>query len=167
MAKPTQQELLAAHNVARNNNEKAEAQAKTKSTVPPQADPFKKPEPMDDTEHPFGYNDNNRRVAERILRESRVVKQVQAPAPLTPAEAAQNDLEKADAIDAENGVEVELSDEELERQQDADTAAALAAKQAQDAIDAETDPAKKAALVAAANGPAKPTTATPVWKQNA
>jgi hypothetical protein len=55
--------------------------------------------------HPFGFNDNNRLVAERVARDEKrigIVKQTEVPK--TPGEASTEDLERADAYESENGV---------------------------------------------------------------
>jgi hypothetical protein len=55
-------------------------------------------------EHPFGKNDNNRAVAERVARDERRLgnKQTQQAVPLTPGEASERDLKAADAFENDN-----------------------------------------------------------------
>jgi hypothetical protein len=176
MAKqPTQQELMAAHNAARNNaltvDAEAQAEGKTISQVVGNKDilPFV-------PEHPFGGNDNNRRVAERIVREGAKLKQASEPVPLTGAEAAAADLKRADEVDALD--ESQLTDKELAARDNAATAAALAAGRISGspmhlvAARIAAEEAAKAAA-AAAGEPAKPpvppvpTEPPPAWKGNA
>jgi thioesterase domain-containing protein len=157
MAKPTQQELMAAHNVARNNALEVAAKAEAEGKSVPQVVGNKNVEPFE-PEHPFGGNDNNRRVAERIVKEGAKLKQASAPVPLTGAEAAAADLKLADAFDAL--AEPELTDKELAARDDAATAAALAAQQAAGAPPAPPAPANPPA-------PPPPTEPPPAWKGNA
>jgi len=111
MKKFTQQELMAAHNVARFNAEKTSAEAAADSTIPEPVNPNRKPLPFPYTAHPFGGNDNNRRVAERIANERNVVKGSKPLTPLSPADAAESDLESAEGFEVETD-DSQLSDEE-------------------------------------------------------
>jgi hypothetical protein len=144
MANPTQQDLMAAHTTSRFNADKADANAQKNATVVDIVDPKRKPAELP-PEHPFGGNDNNRRVVERILRESKNAAPAPEPeAPLTPGEAAAADLALADQLDAKT--DTPLTDEQQEAAGDASTAAALAKKKAKD--ESKSDPA-------------------PTWKPNA
>lgn len=159
MAKqPTQQELMAAHNAARNNALTVDAAAQAEGKTIPQIVSNKDIQPFV-PEHPFGGNDNNRRVAERIVREGAKLKQASEPVPLTGAEAAAADLRRADELDALD--ESEMTDKELATRDNAVTAAALAAQQAAGA------PPAPPAMPANPPAPPPPTEPPPAWKGNA
>lgn len=148
MAKFTQQELMAAHIIARHSSEVEAAENATASSVPELIDPYRKPLPWPDTEHPFGNNDNNRRVAERIAKEQLQYKDDAAveAAPVTALDAALADLKAAREQAEIDGVP--MTDEEDKAQADALLAAAIADNGAN---------GKKATKT-----PARPTTA-PAW----
>lgn len=153
---PTQQELMAAHNASRNNALTVDAAAQADGKSIPQVVSNKDILPFEPG-HPFGGNDNNRRVAERIVKEGAKLKQASEPVPLTGAEAAAADLRRADELDALD--EPELTDKEQAARDDAATAAALAAQQAAGAPPAPAAPA---------NPPAPPPPSEPPsWKGNA
>lgn len=93
MNKPTQAELMSAHKSARQNAHEAALDAPIE--VP------SNPTPFPDYAHPFSGNENNKRVAQRIAKES-----PNPPAPtveIIPAHvAAQRALDAAAAFEAEN-----------------------------------------------------------------
>lgn len=168
----TQQELMAAHIAARHSAELDAAQTASESSVVEPVDPYRKPLPFVDTEHPFGHNDNNRRVALRIARDQAEAQGESLKKPLTPAQAAARDLQAAEAFGKSE--DEALSDEEMEAESDALIAAALNGSPV-----GNLSPAQKAAQTRAANAAAKAAAAVsgedqppvpadpPSWRNNA
>ena len=158
MSKFTQQELMASHNDARHNAEVAQAKASSEATVIEPVDPYRKPTGIEEDVHPFGGNDNNKRVAERIAAESKQLKEKSLPKPLTPAQAAEQDLQKAKEYESKHSDEEIVGDEvddDGETPGEKKVRLELAAKAAQQGIPGNGG--KPAASAAAAVPPAPPT----------
>jgi hypothetical protein len=98
MAKPTQVELMNAHKIARNNALNAATSpdaVKTSGGVVLTPEASEPPTQVPWIEHPFGGNDNNKRVAQRVAS--------QATAPVTTVEVKSNKQAATDAlVDAAN-----------------------------------------------------------------
>ena len=171
MAKPTQQELMAAHNTIAINTAKAAADLAAKQTpvVIMPVDLTREPLGFEVDYSAFGGNRNNKAVAARIAKTVEVVNTPQPVVALTAAEAAKADLAAAKAAEAAAGLSIDpvnaLTDDDGNL-----TAAGLLKKQELEAanalIQANQAAADLAALDAPVGNPKAPATA-PVWKAKA
>lgn len=157
MKEVTTQELMQAHNVVANNTEAANAAAVKAGSVVTPIDPYRPATPFP-PDHPFGNNDNNRRVVERIQREQAKLRTVAVPAPLDPGAQAAKDLALAAELDKDD--EPVKTDAEIEAESEAVREATLAAARAAAIPPAPVDPN---AAPAPPPAPAVP----PAWKPKA